>query len=168
MAENENVLTEEHPFGIEPETYSELETNHPKLYKNTESGTSTVPTGNPFDGETGGGVEYETRELIVTNSTSAFIGLGFTSNANGKIRFSMVNTLSKNKTKIFKPIASQKTTTQYTAQYIVLSADTGSISTITSNIDGVEFYEMPFSDTKSYYLLKIPATEVKDITITIN
>ena len=41
------VLTEEHPFGIEPETYSELETNHPKLYKNIESGTS--PVKNPFD-----------------------------------------------------------------------------------------------------------------------
>lgn len=46
MDENE-VLTEEHPFGIEPETYSELEENHPKLFKNTESGTS--PVKNPFD-----------------------------------------------------------------------------------------------------------------------
>jgi len=54
MVDNE-VLTEEHPFGIEPETYSELETNHPKLYKNIESGTSTVPTGNPFDGGNSGG-----------------------------------------------------------------------------------------------------------------
>ena len=37
-------------YGIEPEEYVDLEENYPELYKNTDSGTSTVPTGNPFDG----------------------------------------------------------------------------------------------------------------------
>ena len=74
MDENENIVTEEHPFGIEPETYSELEENHPKLYKNTDSGTSTVPTGNPFDG--GGSpsaVEVKTVTVPVVSATSSFI-----------------------------------------------------------------------------------------------
>ena len=60
MADNE-VLAEEHPFGIEPETYSELEANHPKLYKNTESGTS--PVKNPFDDK--GSVEIKSFKVNI-------------------------------------------------------------------------------------------------------
>ena len=63
-------LPGQNPYGIEPESYVELEENHPKLYKNTDSGTSTVPTGNPFDGETGG-VEYTLRKITFVNNRGA-------------------------------------------------------------------------------------------------
>ena len=57
MDVNEPVVeetTEKNPYGIEPESYAELEENHPKLYKNTSSGQSP---GNPFEGggDSGGG-----------------------------------------------------------------------------------------------------------------
>lgn len=59
MDVNEPVVeetTEKNPFGIEPESYAELEENHPKLYKNTSSGQSPK---NPFDGgSSGGGVTF--------------------------------------------------------------------------------------------------------------
>ena len=67
-------LPGQNPYGIEPESYAELEENHPKLYKNTDSGTSTVPTGNPFDG--GGSpsaVEVKTITVTVSSAASSFI-----------------------------------------------------------------------------------------------
>ena len=55
MDVNEPIVeetTEKNPYGIEPESYAELEENHPKLYKNTSSGQSPK---NPFIGGGGGG-----------------------------------------------------------------------------------------------------------------
>lgn len=60
MDVNEPIVeetTEKNPYGIEPESYAELEENHPKLYKNTSSGQAPK---NPFDGGGGGSSLFET------------------------------------------------------------------------------------------------------------
>lgn len=156
------VLTEEHPFGIEPETYSELEANHPKLYKNTESGTSTVPTGNPFDGESGG-VEYTLRKITFVNNR----GAGTLKNAvkveKNVLRVTAAIITGGGRTVECEILASNRSasTGKYAKQYLVFNGYDADLTF------AGDYIRLAGHDDKNYIIL-IDTCPDKDITITIS
>ena len=113
-----------------------------------------------------GGVDFAVREITFVNRLSkSIVGVTFTiaSNTNSIYQLSTQH-IDANQTKTFRVVGSGVLVGKYSQQFLIFKSSASATSAVSEEVDGVEI----IAAANNYYILRIPATATKDITITIS